>query len=76
MFRHSLFFVHGTALRKLAVSLTAAAAIGFSLPSESILAAPAAASQEAQAPEYELDTTTLHMGTVVSAKLLGKRLKP
>ena len=72
MLRHSLFFVHGTKLRKLAVSLAAAAAIGFSFPSESILAAPAAASQEAQAPEYELDTTTLHMGTVVSAKLLGK----
>ena len=73
MLRHSLsFLAPGRTLRLLAVSLAVAAAIGFSLPSESVLAAPASASQEAEAPEYELDTTTLHMGTVVSAKLLGE----
>lgn len=65
-------FAPGTTLRKLAVSAVMAAAIGFSPFPEVACAQSTSAAQETEAAEYELNTTTLHMGTVVSAKLLGK----
>lgn len=55
--------------------LAAAAALCASLPVLSIHAAETAAaaeSEQQEAKEYELDTTTFHMGTVVQIKVFGK----
>ena len=55
--------------------IAAAAALCASLPVLSIHAAETAAaaeSEQQEAKEYELDTTTFHMGTVVQIKVFGK----
>lgn len=55
--------------------IAAVAALCASLPVLSIHAAETAAaaeSEQQEAKEYELDTTTFHMGTVVQIKVFGK----
>ncbi len=58
-------------LKPLLLSSALALLLAAGLPAAAEPAAPAAATGQSEAVEYELDTATFHMGTLVKAKIFG-----